>query len=80
MNDYLKFDKFITPTFVQIIWWLGNLGALLFLFEGMGNDYVDKGPLLLTFIAGVIAWRMYCELMLLFFKIYERLGEKNNAA
>ena len=79
MNDYLKFDKFITPTILQIVWWLGNLGLLLFLGEGMTNEWVDKGPLILTFLAGVVAWRVYCELMLLFFKIYDRLGENQNS-
>lgn len=79
MNEYLKFDKFITPVMLQIMWWLGNLGFLIFLLKGMTTEYVDKGPLLVTFVVGIIAWRVWCELMLLAFKIYDRLGERNNA-
>ena len=79
MNDYLKFDKFITPTILQIIWWLGNLGLLVIFAEGMTNEYSDKLMVFLFFVGGVIAWRVYCELMLLFFKIYDRLGDNQNS-
>lgn len=79
MNDYLSFNKFITPVMLQIMWWIGNLGLLGFFFKGMTTEYIEKGPVLVTFVVGMIAWRVWCELMLLAFKIYDRLGERNNA-
>ena len=79
MGDYLKFDKFITPTIVQIIWWIGNLGLVLFLLGGLSEEYTNKGAVLVTFLAGAVGWRIYCELVLLFFKIYDRLGDNRNS-
>jgi hypothetical protein len=75
MNEYLKFDKFITPVMLQILWWIGNLGFLLFFLKGMTTEHVEKGPVLGVFVVGIIAWRVWCELMLLAFKIYDRLGD-----
>ena len=77
MNDFMKFDKFVTPVIIQIIWWLGNLGLIVGLGAGMSDKYTHKGMLLLAVIAGFVIWRVYCELLILLFKIYDRLGESN---
>jgi hypothetical protein len=41
----------------------------------MTTEHVEKGPVLGVFVVGIIAWRVWCELMLLAFKIYDRLGD-----
>ena len=71
MNDFLSFRKMITPVFIQAIFLIGAvlavLGALITMFRGMffiGLVYLVLGPLLV---------RIYCELLILFFKIHEEV-------
>ncbi|MDK6862869.1 DUF4282 domain-containing protein [Nosocomiicoccus ampullae] len=84
--DYLKkfimFDKFITPSIVQIVFWIiagatllitlfSLLGALL-----SGELGVFFGVLITALIIVpilIIVIRIYMELILLLFKIYEKL-------
>lgn len=72
------FDKFITPSIIQIIFWIasgitlivGFFMLLASLFQG------EFGPFFLTLIGVpliLLSFRIYMELILLFFKIYERL-------
>jgi len=72
MQDYLRFRKMITPTFIQIIFWIGVVGIVIGSFTAMTQSiWAGLGGLLL----GLLVWRIYCELMLILFKIHERLGE-----
>ena len=80
--DYLKkfitFDKFITPSIVQIVFWIIAGAALLItLFGLLGALFSGKGALFLLFLVAapisLLAIRIYMELILLFFKIYEKL-------
>ncbi|MCA1749018.1 MAG: DUF4282 domain-containing protein [Parasphingopyxis sp.] len=80
MEDYLKFNKFITPTFIQILFWLGVVGILFYTFTlvsaasqfGGGGAGTVLGAFL-AMIFMIIFWRVYCEIMLVLFKILAEL-------
>lgn len=72
MQDYLAFRKMITPAFIQIIFWIGVVAIIV-----SGLLAMDQSILMgvLGLLVGLLVWRIYCELMLILFKIHERLGE-----
>jgi hypothetical protein len=83
MSDFWAFRTMVTPVIIQIIFWIGALiclfvGAIMIFMgasahqPGMG-DYIWKGILL--FILGPLAVRIYCEILIIFFRINETLTE-----
>jgi len=83
MRDFWAFRSMITPVIIEIIFWVGVIitviaGAFMIIFgvshyaEGMGA-YIWKGILL--FFLGPIAVRIYCEILIVFFRINETLTE-----
>lgn len=72
MQDYLTFRKMVTPAFIQVIFWIGVVVVIV-----GGLLAMDRSILMgfLGMLVGLLVWRIYCELMLILFKIYERLGE-----
>lgn len=82
IKDMTTFDKFLTPSLIRIIYWIGiisvviaSLGTIFtaFSFAGGGIKQVFAGVIMLIF--GIIFWRVMCEGIILSFKIYERLTE-----
>ena len=85
MNDFLTFRKLITPTIIQVIFWIGVavcvLGGLVAIVQGAGGHQgtgpqVLRGVLLM--ILGPLAVRIYCELLIIMFRIHDRLTEISN--
>ena len=77
-HELLSFRKMITPTIIQILFWIGAglaviagffmiIGGLINL-RGGGAALVFLG--LLYICIGPIVVRIYCELIILLFKIY----------
>ena len=80
MNEYLTFDKFITPVIIQIIFWLGLAGIVILALIGIAasanNPYGGGFGVLVSLIyllLGPIFWRMWCEIMLVMFRILDEL-------
>jgi hypothetical protein len=79
MNDFFAFRTMITPVIIQIIFWVWvalciiiGLGAIF-----VGSRYGNSGPLygvLLIFLGPVVV-RIYCEILIIFFRINETLTE-----
>jgi len=77
-----SFDKMITPTIIKIIFWigcglsvlagLGAVGAGLFSPFG-GGIMVVYGLLMIVF--GPLLVRVYCELIIVAFKMYEAMND-----
>ena len=70
----------VTPIVIQVIFWVGAigciLGGLIVIIWGARHgaaDYVFKGLALL--VLGPLAVRIYCEIMVVFFRINETLTE-----
>ena len=86
-TDIFKFDKFIAPTLIKIVYWIG-LGLILlgtlagiagtsYFSSYMGGSSFNLGGALIALIIGafgVLMWRVVCELWIVTFSINERLG------
>ncbi len=90
MNDFVKrfinFDKLIATTLIKILYWVGLAGiavwGLVFLVSAFGmmtqSVLAGLGMLILLPIALAIMllfWRFLCEVYIVIFGIYDRLGE-----
>ena len=82
MNDLLAFRKMITPTVIQVVFWIGVvicvLAGIIGIISGVagtrgGGAQVLGG--LLTLILGPLFVRIYCELLIIIFRIHDRLTE-----
>lgn len=84
---FLNFDRLIGPVLVKLVYWVGAIGIVLgavgvlltALFSLFGGNF---GPALFQLIAvpavaavGFVYWRFLCELFMLAFLAYERLGQ-----
>lgn len=73
MNDFLSFRKMITPIFIQIIFWIAVvmavIGALGIMFQGGLNIVIG----LIMLVIGPFIARIYCELLIIMFRIYDEL-------
>ncbi len=83
MGEFASFRKFITPVVIQIVFWIGVvaivLGTLVSIFArdelGAAGGPV-AGPVL-SIVGGIVflfVWRIWCEMVILAFKIYDELA------
>ncbi|HAS61127.1 MAG TPA: hypothetical protein DCS35_00300 [Vibrio sp.] len=71
MKSVLFFDSMLTPKIVTFIYWLlllvAIVGGLATMFTGYGSNAIFLG--LLQIVGGVLGARIWCELMIVIFKI-----------
>ena len=75
MNEYLTFRKMITPVIIQILFWLG---LVVIVIGGIGSMFSAEGGFwagLLILVFGTIGWRIYCELIIVFFQMNKSLQD-----
>ena len=81
MSDFFSFRRMITPVIIQVIFWIGLLaivGASLALLIA-GDEAWTRVMGIVYLIIGPILWRVWCEIMILLFRISETLTDiKNN--
>lgn len=80
MKDILHFDKMLTPKIITFVYWLLLLSAIITgvttMFSGYGGFSFEKFLLgLLYAVGGAIAARIWCELLIVLFKMNEALQE-----
>ena len=77
MNDLLNFDNMLTPKIITVIYFLSLvaviLAGLFTIFAGQGGFLMNLIMGLLTIIFGGLLVRVYCELMIVAFKINENI-------
>ena len=79
MKEFLHFDKMITTSIIKFVFWIGAglsiIAGLIIMISGFANEgiYVLLG--LLTIVIGPLVVRIYCELLIVFFKIHEALQD-----
>lgn len=85
MDDFLKFRKMITPTIIQVLFYvLAGLTALSGLGMMIASPFQRYGGVglffsgLVTLVLGPVIVRIYCELLILFFRMNETLTEIKN--
>ncbi|WP_100332437.1 DUF4282 domain-containing protein [Bacillus xiapuensis] len=79
MDKFLQFDRMITPTIIKVLFWIGValsiLSGLSMIITGTGQYGGGFAVLtgLLTIVLGPLLVRVYCELLMVFFKMHESL-------
>lgn len=80
IKNLLTFDTMITPFIIQIVFWVGTLGSVISGVIMLISGFTDIAPTMYIFagiliiIIGPLVIRVYCELLILTFKIYEHLS------
>ena len=71
MRDIFFFDKMLTPTIITFVYWLILAGCLISgLFSMFSGDFlIGVG----TIVGGVLFGRIWCELLIVLFKMNEAL-------
>ncbi|MFW6238808.1 MAG: DUF4282 domain-containing protein [Halanaerobiales bacterium] len=83
LEKIVNFDKMITPSIIKILFWIGVavsiIGGLIMIVQGATAEYSNGGIQVLigifTLILGPISARIYCELLIVIFKINEKLSK-----
>lgn len=71
MNEILTFEKLITPMIIQILFWIVLVVIVLSALGTMFTQSFLAGLGIL--VLGPIFWRVYCEIMLVLFRINDNL-------
>ena len=83
MGSFFSFDRMITPTIIKIVFWIGLvlsiLVGLILLIAGGSSGARLVG--LIYLLIGPLLWRIYCEILIVIFKMHESLVaiERNTA-
>lgn len=71
MKDLLFFEGMVTPKIIVVVYWLSLLAVIV---SGVTSMFaVSLWVGLATLVGGVIAVRVWCELVIVAFKIHENL-------
>jgi hypothetical protein len=80
MNDILNFDKMLTPKIITVVYWImllgvaiGGLGSMFAGPEGFSISSLFMG--VVYAVGGAVAVRIWCELLIVAFKMNEALQE-----
>ena len=68
MNEFLSFKKMITPIIIQVLFWLGVIVVVIASLLNMFTQSFFYGLGML--ILGPILVRVYCEILIVLFKIH----------
>ena len=76
MKDVLFFNNMLTPKIITAVYWVLLLGAVL---GGLGTIFSGKILIgLFGTVVGAVAARIWCELMIVLFKMNEALQDLRN--
>ncbi|MDO9365370.1 MAG: DUF4282 domain-containing protein [Methylotenera sp.] len=80
MKDVLFFDSMLTPKIITFVYWLllfaAVVGGLSTMFGGYGGLSTGKFFMgLLYGVGGAVAARIWCELLIVLFKMNEALQD-----
>lgn len=88
-KDFFTFEKFVTPKWITLLYWIGLFfivvwavkiagffGVLESGYGGYGGDVSASGIVLglLYALIGAFFWRVFCEIWVVVFSINDRLG------
>jgi hypothetical protein len=80
MKDFLAFRTMVTPVIIQVLFWLGVvicivIGVFLIAFGVQMEDPKSIWSGLALALLGPLGVRIYCEILIIFFRINETLTE-----
>ncbi len=74
MKNVFYFDAMLTPKIITFVYWLMLLGVLVSglgtMFGGYGGSFIGGLGII---VGGAIGTRIWCELLIVLFKIHENL-------
>jgi len=73
MGDFIKFETMITPAVIQVIFWIAVVIAVIAGIVQITHGGVGIITGLLTIIFGPLVARIYCEILIIFFRINDHL-------
>ncbi|MFL8939030.1 DUF4282 domain-containing protein [Rossellomorea oryzaecorticis] len=77
MDQFLNFNKMITPTIIKAIFWVGVvisvISGLIMIISGAASGGIQIFGGLLTIVIDPLLTRIYCELLIVLFKMHEAL-------
>jgi hypothetical protein len=76
MGDFFSFRRMITPIIIKIVFWGGVVAAVVVGLGLLADG--NRGAGLAVVILGPLAVRIYCELLILFFRMNETLTDIRN--
>lgn len=71
LEKIISFEEMITPRIIQVVY---VLGAVLITLGGLTSIMRSFLMGLIVILLGNIGWRIYCELIILLFKVKEDLN------
>ncbi len=84
LNEFLSFNKLISPLIIKLVYILGVIAIVLFsLYTMFGRIHSFTGFLvnlligILILIFGNLSWRITCEGMIVLFNIFGELKKLN---
>ena len=80
LSGLLSFEKLITPTIIKIVYFIGIVvlaivGVVGFFVSLFGGSFLSALGTLVGAVVGILLTRIYCELLMVMFGIYDRAGE-----
>ncbi len=83
INRFKSFDKLIATSLIKLLYWIGivliALGVLAGILGGFSQGFTSGVASLvlspLGGVLGIIFWRFLCEVYIVIFGMYDRLGE-----
>ncbi|ASM52022.1 hypothetical protein PESP_b0468 [Pseudoalteromonas espejiana DSM 9414] len=79
MKDIFFFDSMLTPKIITFVYWLILIGTLISgvttMFAQYGGGFISG---LAIIVGGAIGARIWCELLIVLFKIHENLQKIAN--
>jgi len=79
--DFLAFRIMLTPVLMQVLFWVGIAGCILAAIGQIVMGFLAHSIIsglfagVITLIVGPVVVRVYCELIILLFRIYDTLQE-----
>lgn len=80
MPSFLTFDRFITPTIIHVVFVLGLviivIETVVRVVYGISGENIVYGVIMPLIAMCVVAllWRIYCEVILVFFDMRDKLA------
>ncbi len=87
-KSFISFERMVTPVIIKVLFWIGMIlsiiGGVIVFFSAVITGISDGDVLLilggliggpLSAIVGILLVRIYCELLILFFRINETLTD-----
>ena len=87
--DLMGFEKFVAPSLIKIVYWIGIVGIVLMTLAGLvggsmmgayggygGGGFSLMGAIfaLIGGACALLIWRVVCEVWIVMFSINDRLG------